>query len=105
MIEFWISDLKSVEKSFVVPCAVGSWEFHQRDDYAKVMLAFEDGQCVPSYYASNSILGRGTFDEDFERSLGELIDICLILSFVTGACVTPKSATGQSEVNRANKGV
>lgn len=98
MIEFWISDLKSIEKNFVVPCAVGSWEFHQRDDYAKVIPAFDEGQCVPSYYAFNEAFKLSTADEDFEKSLGELIDICLILSFITGVCVTPKGTTGQSDV-------
>jgi hypothetical protein len=97
MIEFWISDLKSTEEHFVVPCSVGSWEFHQRDDYTEVMDAFEKGQCVPSYYANNSALGRSASDEDFGKSIDELIDICLILSFVTGACVTPKGTTPQSE--------
>jgi len=98
MIEFWICDLKSAETSFVVPCVIGSWEFRQKDDYDKVMMGFEDGQCVPSYYTFNSTIGRRRSDEDFEKSIGELIDICLILSFVTGACVTPKGTTQQSEI-------
>jgi len=98
MIEFWICDLKSEETGFVVPCVIGSWEFHQRDDYAKLMTGFEDGQCVPSYYTFNSTIGRSASDEEFEKSIGELIDICLILSFVTGACVTPKGTTPQSEI-------
>ena len=98
MIEFWIADLKSAEKIITVPCALGAWEFHQRDDYANVMKGFEDGQCVPSYFAFNSAIGRTTPDDDFEKAIGQLIDICLILSFVTGACVTPKGTTAQSDI-------
>ncbi|MBY7786909.1 hypothetical protein KW410_12055 [Vibrio fluvialis] len=58
----------------------------------------EKGQCAPTFYASNNSISRSTKDEDFDFALGELIDICLILSFFTGACVTPRGTTGQSEV-------
>lgn len=98
MIEFWIADLQSSERCFSVPCKIGSWEFNQRDDYADLVQAMEKGQCAPTFYASNSVLTRSISDEDFHYSLGELIDICLILSFFTGACVTPRGTTGQSEV-------
>jgi hypothetical protein len=98
VIEFWIADLQCSESKFSVPCKIGSWEFNRRDDYAELIQAMEKGQCAPTFYASNSSLARSTTDEDIDCSLGELIDICLILSFFTGTCVTPRGTTGQSEV-------
>jgi len=97
MVEFWIADLQNSEKCFSVPCMTGSWEFHRRDDYDDLVQAMEQGQCAPTYYASNSTLSRSTSGQDFHSSLGDLIDVCLILSFFTGACVTPKGTTSQSE--------
>ena len=81
MIEFWIADLQSSEKYFSIPCKIGSWEFNRREDYEDLVQALEKGRCAPTFYASNSFLTRSTSDEDFDYSLGELIDICLILSF------------------------
>lgn len=98
MIEFWIADLQCAEETFVVPCKIGAWEFHRRDDYDDLIHAMEDGKCASTFYASNETLNMSTSDDDFDMSLGELIDICLILSFFTGACVTPRGSTGQSEV-------
>lgn len=97
MIEFWASDLQCSESKFVVPCKIGTWEFNRRDDYAELIQAMENGQCAPTFYVSNESLTKTTSDEDFDCSLGELIDICLILSFFSGACVTPIGTTGQSE--------
>lgn len=98
MIEFWIADLKSDEKVFKVPCSCGVWEFHQRDDYDNVILKKEEGQCAATYYAFNETLGLNSPDTEFSQALGELIDACLILSFLNGQCVTPERCTPQSEL-------
>jgi len=98
MLEFWITDLFSNEKNFIVPCTIGSWEFHQRDNYNEFIERMENGQCVPSYYAFNESIDLKTSDDDFDKAIGELIDICLVLSFITATCVTPKGTTPQSDI-------
>ena len=98
MIELWIANLKSSEVEFVVPGEVGQWSFYRRDDYTSLLKAMNDGQCAPTYYANNAAIGPQTSDADFMLATGELIDACLILSFFTGACVTPNGTTPQSDV-------
>lgn len=98
MIEFWIADLKSDEKVFKVPCSQGVWEFHQRDDYEELLLKKEDGQCAATYYAFNESLGLDASDAAFAHAIDELVDTCLILSFLNGQCVTPTRCTPQSDV-------
>jgi hypothetical protein len=97
MLEFWIADLKSDEASFSVPCSVGNWAFTRRNDYADLLKKMENGQCAPTYYASNDALTRQTPDNDLITALDELRDTCLILSFLTAACVTPSGTTPASE--------
>jgi len=97
MIEFWIADLKSDEKAFNVPCSHGVWEFHQRDDYEDILKKIKEGQCALTYYAFNESIGLDTSEADFSQSIGELIDACLILSFINGQCVTPVGCTPQSD--------
>jgi len=97
MIEFWITELKSEEEQFSVPSSVGTWDFNRRDDYASLLSKVEEGQCAPTYYAFNGAITHATSDHDFMVATGELIDICLILSFLTAACVTPKGNTPQSD--------
>lgn len=97
MIEFWIADLKSDETEISIPACIGSWEFRRRDDYAAVLSKIEKGQCAATYYAYNESITHKTPDQDFVAITGELIDICLILSFVTATCVTPEGTTPQSD--------
>lgn len=98
MLELWIADLMSTENTFDVPGSVGNWQFHRRDDYVSLIAKLEDGQCAPTYYASNSAVIRQITDADFITATDELIDACLILSFVSATCVTPKGATAASDV-------
>jgi len=98
MIEFWIAGLKSEETAISIPACVGSWEFRRRDNYAAMLANIEEGQCAPTYYAYNESVTHQTAEQDFAAVTGELIDICLILSFFTAACVTPKGTTPQSDV-------
>ena len=101
MIEFWIADLKCNETEFAVPASVGTWEFHRRDDYLAILLKIQDGQCAATYYAYNESLTHSTWltsDHDFSAVTGELIDACLVLSFIEATCVTPSGTTPQSDV-------
>lgn len=97
MLEFWIADLKSDETEFSVPATLGVWEFRRRDDYPTVLSKIKEGQCAVSYYAYNKSISHNTSDHDFSGVTGELIDSCLILSFIQAACVTPCRTTPRSD--------
>lgn len=98
MIEFWIADLKSDEKKFSIPTIIGTWEFRRKDDYDVILSSVQEGQCSITYCASNEKITHNISNRDFTVVTGELINICLILSFITAACVTPKGTTSQSDV-------
>jgi hypothetical protein len=98
MLEFWIADLTSTERAFDVPGQVGIWQFRQRDDYASLISALKEGQCAPTYYASNAAITHKTAESDFTLATDELIDACLILSFLTAACITPRGSTLASDI-------
>jgi hypothetical protein len=98
MLELWIADLKSDELKFSVPSTIGTWEFHRRDDYETLVSRIQEGQCASTYYAYNESITIPTSNQDFVKAIDDLIDACLILSFVTATCVTPKGSTPQSEV-------
>lgn len=97
MLEFWIADLKSDETEFSVPATLGVWEFRRRDDYPSILSKIENGQCAATYYAYNESISHSTSDHEFSGVTGELIDSCLILSFIQAACVTPSGTTPQSD--------
>lgn len=97
MLELWIADLMSDEATFTVPGAVGAWEFNRRADYASILAMIERGQCAPTYYAGNDAITHAISDADFMIASGELIDACLIISFLKAACVTPKGSTQASD--------
>lgn len=96
MLELWIADLQCSERAFDVPGQVGQWEFHQRGDYLKLIEKLAEGQCAPTYYASNAAITTHVSDDDFILATDELIDACLLLSFFSAACVTPRGATQAS---------
>ncbi|MCZ8014483.1 MAG: hypothetical protein O9274_02180 [Limnobacter sp.] len=104
MLELWITDLKSKEKAFDVPGSVGSWEFQQREDYLEILQKIQEGQCAPTYYAANAAVDHSISDADFIAATDELIDSCLILSFLSGACVTPRGSTQASTLQFAQLG-
>ncbi|SHK89123.1 hypothetical protein SAMN02745216_04257 [Desulfatibacillum alkenivorans DSM 16219] len=97
MIEFWIADLMSEETVFSVPCSLGAWEFQRRADYVALVEKMEEGQCAPTYYASNEAIIRNTPDDDVSKAISDMIDTCLILSFINACCVTVRGTTGQSD--------
>jgi hypothetical protein len=97
MLELWIADLMSDETSFTIPGAVGAWEFNRRGDYASILAQMQRGQCAPTFYAGNAAITHATSDADFMVATGELIDACLVISFLTSTCVTPKGSTQASD--------
>jgi len=64
----------------------------------------EDGKCGNTYYATHFGITPQTSDKDFGTACDEIIDICLVLSFLNARCVTPSGTTGQSEMQFAALG-
>ena len=98
MIEFWIADLQSDETQFEIPGTIGTWEFNRRDDYGDLLNKIQEGRCTSTYWVYNETLTHSTSYEDFLAAIRELIDSCLILSFLSGACVTPIGTSPQSDI-------
>lgn len=99
MLEFTIANLLLEEESFEVPSAFGKWEFGRFGEYAKNALAIrEKGMCGNTYFASLESIVHSSDIKDFQAACDEIIDICLVLSFLTARCVTPTGNTEQSEM-------
>jgi len=98
MIELWVADLEVEEKEFNVPSAIGSWNFRQRSNYDELQEKRQEGQCFNSFYAYNEAITLAVSEEGFSQAIDELIDICLILSFLFGKCITPTGSTARSDI-------
>ena len=98
MIELWIADLLVQDREFKVPSAVGVWKFERKDNYIELLNKKKKGQCATTFYAYNDSITSNSSDEDFTKAIDELIDICLVLSFLIGKCVTPVGSTPQSDI-------
>jgi hypothetical protein len=98
MLEFAIANLVSDEARFEVPSAVGTWEFIRRHDYDRGRPALETGMCANLFDACLTAIGPKSSDVDFEVACDEIVDICLVLSFLTARCVTPTGTTSNSDL-------
>jgi hypothetical protein len=98
MLEFAIANLVSDEARFEVPSAVGAWEFIKRHDYDKARPSLETGVCANLFDACLTAIGPKSSDADFEVACDEIVDISLVLSFLTARCVTPTGTTANSDL-------
>lgn len=98
MIEFTIANLITEENSFEVQCDSGFWKFEKHSKYLEHKKAIEDGMCGITFFASNDNVTPNTTDDDFELACDEIIDICLLLSFIDSKSVVPVGTTPQSDI-------
>jgi hypothetical protein len=98
MIEFWIADLIVDDQKFDIPSTIGTWSFEKKQNYGDLINKMEDGQCASTFYAYNSSISQTSSDSEFSNATDDLIRICLLLSFITGKCVTPVGTTLQSDI-------
>jgi hypothetical protein len=82
---------------FQVRCDKWTWEFRRRPDYRSIRDQLFEGQCLATFIARNDTLTTGSSVDDFDNATNELVDICLILSFLFGKCVTPVNTTEFSD--------
>jgi|GEM_PF-1370692 len=97
MLEFWISDLKHDEEYFSVPGVSGEWTFSRRSNYQDLIGNTERGQVVGTFYVSNPDFSMATNDQLSIDLSDDLVDICLVLSFLNARCVTVMGTTEGSD--------
>lgn len=97
MLQMTISNLNVADTSFEVPAALGMWEFTRTPNFDEIQDKIEDGMCGNTYLATNMGIGFRTTDNDLETAFDEIIDICLVLSFLNARCVTPTGTTAHSQ--------
>jgi len=98
MLEFAIANLVVPDSAFKVQSTLGVWEFEQAANYSDLLDRLDKGQCANTFYASHAAITPKSSDSDFVTACQELIDICLVFSFLNARCVTPSNTTGQSDI-------
>ena len=98
MIEFTIANLISEEKSFEIQCDSGTWIFEKHTKYKEHKEAIENGMCGITFFAYNEQINLNSSDENFTLACDEIIDICLLLSFIFSKSVVPIGTTQQSDM-------
>jgi hypothetical protein len=90
---FYISDLIAQEEEFEILSEHGVWVFRKAYNYQDIVAAMDkEGTVGNTFTAHNWDVNH----ENVFRAIDELIDTCLILSFLTAKCVTPVGATSSS---------
>jgi len=58
----------------------------------------EKGKCQETFFAGNESVALSASNAELKCAIDDVLDICLILSFLTGACVTPTGTTQMSDI-------
>ena len=98
MLEFAIANLVIDEPSFDVPSKLGKWEIVRTHNYQEIIVSIDTGMCGNTFFASIDTINPKSSDLDFQTACDEIIDICLVLSFLTARCVTPSGTTVNSDI-------
>jgi hypothetical protein len=98
MLQFAIANLVHTEPTFEVPSSLGMWEFFRFPNYANALSSLEKGMCANTYFASLPSIDPTASDAEFIAACDEIVDVCLVLSFLTARCVTPWGTTANSDM-------
>jgi hypothetical protein len=98
MLQFALTDLQLDEGTFEIPSVLGKWVFERLPNYNHILASLEKGMVGNTYSATNSAVNLATAPADFAIICSEIIDICLVLSFINGRCVTPSRTTANSDI-------
>jgi len=98
MLQFTIANLITSEESFNIPSTVGNWEFTRTPNYQDMLGSIDQGMCANTFIASNEAINPRSGDDDFQSVCDEIIDICLVLSFLNARCVTASGTTKWSDI-------
>lgn len=94
-IGFYISDLITDEEELEIPSEHGVWVFRRVSNYKDILAKLDQGMIGKTFTANNWDVNH----QNAFQAIDELIDICLILSFLTAKCVTPTDATAGSALH------
>ncbi len=95
VVQFMIANLVAADATFEVPSALGQWEFVRAPNYGELIPRINNDACGNTYYACNAAITPRSSDTDFITACDEIVDICLVLSFLTARCVAPTGAIGE----------
>ena len=98
MLGFSIADLFLDETSFTCPSRFGVWVFERFREYNIIKDKIQPGQCATTFSAINSKVTPKMNHSDFDKTVNDLLDICLFFSYCTGKCVTPRKNTFGSDI-------
>lgn len=98
MFELMIADLITEEEKFEIPSILGKWEFVRTSEYDQILESIEKGMCGNTFTVFNKNVNTSISYKNFDDICDEIIDICLILSFITSKCVTVSRSAPFSEI-------
>lgn len=93
MIQFAITNLQIDQESFKVPSVLGEWEFVRAPNYNDHVPKIQEGMCANTFYAESTAIDATSSNTEFETASDEIVDICMVLSFLNACCVTPSGTT------------
>ncbi|BCM88058.1 hypothetical protein [Methylobacterium indicum] len=97
MLQFNITNLQVSDINFEVPSAFGKWDFEQAAVYSQIISRINNEDIMGNtYFATNAGINFQSSINDLEAACDEIIDICLVLSFINARCVAPSSTTTYS---------
>lgn len=104
MLQFAITNLQIDDTAFEVPSVLGRWVFNRAPNYDEIVPKLEIGMCANTFYATNVSVNPSIGDTDFRAVFAEIVDICLVLSFLNARCATPSGTTQSSSIQSIQLG-
>lgn len=95
MLQFAVAHLLHHETVFQIPSSLGKWEFGHAAKDPELLSAIGKSMCANTYFASLDQIDLTSSDSDFKAACDEIIDICLLLSFLTGGIYPGNERAGQ----------
>ena len=104
MLSFMVANLITDEDCFDVPSQYGGWHFSKAPRYNE-NINHLDKKCANTFIAEHSDkIFPFLDDNEFPTLCDEMIDTCLILSFLTAKCVSVSGCHSSSDVHFVSLG-
>ncbi|MGA2916605.1 MAG: hypothetical protein ABSE89_11325 [Sedimentisphaerales bacterium] len=98
MFGLMIADLITKENQFDIPSLLGKWEFIKSNNYNHMLEEIEKGCCANTFLVFHNNAPLSMSNNNFHTLCDEIVDICLILSFITAKCVTVTGSNPNSDI-------
>ncbi|AZQ85650.1 hypothetical protein EKO29_17615 [Colwellia sp. Arc7-635] len=100
MIGFMITNLITDDNEFLVNGKLGQWVFSKSPNYDDMVSPIlTKGACGNTFSAELATLSHKSTDAEFSTCCDEIIDICLLLSFIQARCITPSGSSRFSDIS------